>query len=119
MSGTLGSLTTTAATSIEKSSYDTQAQLLYSVPTSGVAFASVSISAVNAGTETALLSVWIKRHADGNTTFTDKQLIEFKVSLAVGVVLERSGLLVSAGDKIYLKSSKAGVNINAYGIESS
>lgn len=88
------------------------ATTLYTVPAGK--FAVVTVSALNTGTVAASISV----AATSNTTADLKDYLEYNLPVAGGGVLERTGLSLSAGDKLVCTSTTANVfAITVHGIE--
>lgn len=86
---------------------------IYTTPASTYTIASVTVC--NRGTVTSNISIAITTadtpNADGS------EFIEFETSLLAKNVLERTGLVLAAGQKIVVLSSAANVNAVAVGIE--
>lgn len=84
---------------------------LYTVPDDTYTVATVTIC--NRGTETTEISLAI---ADTDTPLNG-EYIEFETGLLSKNVLERTGLVLSAGQKIVILSSEASVSAVVVGIE--
>lgn len=84
---------------------------LYTVPTD--TFAVISVSFVNRGN--TLLTVRLA--AAATDTPTDDEFLEFDTELFGKGVLERTGIILGAGQKIVARASAAGVSAVAFGIE--
>jgi len=76
-------------------------------------FAVASLSLVNRGTAEATFRVAI---ADADTP-TNAEFIEFESQLSPKAVLERTGLVLSAGQKIVVRTSVDGISAVVFGIE--
>jgi hypothetical protein len=100
-SGILGKASLVAATET----------VLYTVPTGRVTSCSVNICNVSADTAKIRLAL-----VDGATT-TDAHYIEYDTSLASKGVMERTGLVVSAGQKVVVQSDTSNVSAVVYGFE--
>lgn len=86
--------------------------LLYTVPSNKIA--SFNLSAVNMGNIDAAITVYI---TDSSTT-DSARLIENNLTLIkFGGVLERGGLLASAGEKVYISCSSSNIAVRLYGYE--
>jgi len=86
----------------------------YTVPASGVQFATVFICAVNTGAEDAVVNI-------GITTAATPSAGEY---LAYGIPLDANGgnyeypcLICQPGEKIMVYSNKAGVAVRVHGLE--
>lgn len=84
---------------------------IYECPTS--TFSVVTVSVCNRGGTASLIRLTVSDVFP--PTFTD--YIEFDTSLAAKGVLERTGIVLAAGQKISARSSSADVSIVVYGIE--
>jgi hypothetical protein len=84
---------------------------VYECPTT--TFAVVTVSVCNRGTTSSLIRLTV------SDTFppSNPDYIEFDVSLAANGVLERTGIVLAAGQKISARSSAANVSFVVYGIE--
>ncbi len=84
---------------------------IYQCPTT--TFAVVTVSICNRGSTASDIRLTV------GDTFppTDTDYIEFDTSLAANGVLERTGIVLSAGQYIGARSSSADVSIVVYGIE--
>ena len=87
--------------------------LVYTVP-AGVT-ATVNINVVNRNTSAAVVRVAI---VDGNVgALAVEDYIEYETSLAAHGILERSGVVMSAGESVVVYSTLANVSIRVYGFE--
>lgn len=84
---------------------------IYTVPTSTFAVASVNITNRNA------TSVDVRLALAASDTPNAADYIEYDVSIPANAVLERTGLVLGASQKIVVYSSDANVSVVAYGIE--
>jgi hypothetical protein len=84
---------------------------LYTCPTETFAVASISLCNRGSSSITARIAI-----AD-NTTPVDAEYIEYDVELLPKGVLERSGIVLSAGQNIVVRSSAVDVSAVAFGIE--
>jgi len=84
---------------------------VYTCPASTYTVASVSI--VNRGTQPTLLNLAI---ADADTP-TLGEYLEWQTELLPKNVLERTGIVLGAGQKIVAYSTAANISIVAFGIE--
>jgi hypothetical protein len=84
---------------------------VYEVPED--TFAVVTLSVCNRGAASATIQVAICDTA----TPGDDEYIEFDVSLLAKGVLERTGLVLKATEKIVVRSSATAVSVVCYGIE--
>lgn len=83
----------------------------YTTPADTYTVASVSI--MNRGTQPTVINLAI---ADLDTP-TAGEYLEFETELLPKNVLERTGLVLGAGQKIVVRSSQANVSCVAFGIE--
>jgi hypothetical protein len=86
---------------------------IYTCPTDTFTVASVSI--VNRGTNPAIIRMAIA----ANDTPTNAEYIEFDTELLPKNVLERTGIMLGATQKIVVRSSLAAISVVAFGIETS
>jgi hypothetical protein len=84
---------------------------VYQCPTT--TFAVVTVSVCNRGTTPSLIRLTV------SDTFPPgaPDYIEFDVSLAANGVLERTGIVLAAGQRISARSSATNVSFVVYGIE--
>lgn len=85
--------------------------VIYTVPNNTVATSSLTI--VNRGPDAALIRVAI--YSGANSSAAD--FIEYDAMLPVGGVLERTGIVLSAGEKLAVQSDVANVTARAHGFE--
>jgi hypothetical protein len=90
------------------SNSDTQ---IYQCP--GQNFTVATVSICNRGSLTTLIRLAIS----DSSSPANADYIEFDTNLAANGVLERTGLVLSAGQRIIARSSLANVSIVVYGIE--
>ncbi|MEI4262783.1 hypothetical protein [Roseovarius sp. D0-M9] len=102
MSGTLGAVDLTA---------DTDA-ILYTVPASKVA--TVVVSLCNRAAAEALIRVAISTQAAAPVS---ADFIEYDVTLPPNGVLERSALVLGAGEKVFVRASTGDVTARVHGFE--
>lgn len=84
---------------------------IYTVPANTFAVASVSLCNRSAGTITCRVAL-----AAGDTP-DPEEYIEYDVQILANGVLERTGLVLAAGQKIVVYTSSAGISAVCYGIE--
>jgi hypothetical protein len=84
---------------------------LYTCPSA--TFTVCTVNVVNRGASAANIRIAI---CDTSTP-GDDEYIEYDVSLAAKGVLERTGIVVDAGELVVVRSSAVSVNAVAYGIE--
>lgn len=99
--GKLASIDITAATYTE----------IYQCPPN--TFAVVTVSVCNRGNTASLIRMTVS----DNFPPSLPDYLEFDTSLAAKGVLERTGIVLSAGQRISARSSSADVSIVVYGIE--
>ena len=87
--------------------------VLYTVPASTFAVASVSI--INRGNTSLSIRLAI---SDSNTP-TNAEFIEYDSNLDAKGILERTGLVMQAGKQLIVYSSAVNCNAVAFGIETS
>lgn len=80
-------------------------QILYTVPASTEALASLNVC--NKGTTAATVRVGLL--ASGESTTAAGGFIEYDVSIPANGVLERTGIMLAAGEKIAVNSSSTSV----------
>lgn len=83
--------------------------LIYTCPASTRAVVSVNICARDSACLVRLAVV-------NNATPSGQHYLEYDASLPVSGVLERSGIVLAAADRIYVKTSAAGISVNVFGI---
>lgn len=76
-------------------------------------FAVVTVSICNRGATASAIRLTLS----GTFPPSDTDYIEFDTSLSAKGVLERTGIVLAAGQKISARSSSASVSIVVYGIE--
>jgi hypothetical protein len=76
-------------------------------------FAVVTVSVCNRGSSTSNIRVSLGESFPP----TNNDYLEFDTNLSAKGVLERTGLVVAAGQKISVRSSAADVSVLVYGIE--
>lgn len=86
---------------------------VYTCPTSTFGVVNVSICNRNA------TSVTVRLALSASATPGTAEWIEFGVTIPANSVLERTGLVLSAGQLLVVWASATGVNAVAYGIETS
>lgn len=86
---------------------------IYTVPADTYAVVTISFCNRSANTASLRLSVGT------NDTPDNQDYLEYDVSLGPNGVLERTGIVVNAADKIVVRSSVASVTAVAMGIETS
>lgn len=84
---------------------------LYTCPAD--TFAVTSINVVNRGNAAIAVRIAV---ADLDTP-TDAEFIEYDVEILAKGVLERTGIVVSSGQKLVIRSSAVNVSAVAFGIE--
>lgn len=84
---------------------------IYTVPSNTFAVASVSLCNRSAGTLTCRVAL------ASSDTPTNAEYIEYDVQILAKGVLERTGLVLAAGQKIVVYASGAGISAVCYGIE--
>lgn len=89
---------------------DTTETLIYTCPASTRAVVSVNLVSRSAATTVRLAVV-------NNATPSNQHYLEYDASVPAAGILERSGLVLAAADRIYAKTSVAGVSVNVWGIE--
>jgi hypothetical protein len=86
---------------------------IYTVPASTVA--TVSISACNKGAAAAKVRIAVGVGSAGAPTAAD--FLEYDTSVPANGVLERSGVVCSAGEKVFVRASTADVSVRVHGFE--
>ena len=86
---------------------------VYTVPADNFAVASINI--LNRGASAASVRLALA----ATDTPTNAEYIEFDVSVPAKAVLERTGLVLAAGQKLVVFSDVTSVSVVAYGIETS
>jgi len=86
---------------------------IYTVPAEN--FAVTSINILNRGASAATVRLALA----ATDTPTNAEYIEYDVSIPAKAVLERTGLVLAAGQKIVVYSDVTSVSVVAYGIETS
>jgi len=102
--GRLGAANLSAATNTQ----------VYDVPDN--TFAVVTLNVVNRGSTAATIQVAICLAATAASP-DPSEYIEFDVSLAAKGVLERTGIVMAADQRLVVRSSATSVNAVVYGIE--
>ena len=100
-SGRLGTANLTAATNTS----------VYTVPADTFTVATISIC--NRGNQAITVQMAVADSATPNAS----EYIEYDTQLVASGVLERTGVVVGAGQKIVVRSSTGSVNAVVYGIE--
>lgn len=100
-SGTLGQSAPVAVTNTT----------VYTVPAATVATFNVNIT--NRGTDNVTVRLAIASAA----TPTNSEYLEFDAVIASGGVLERTGIMASAGERVVVYASNANTSVNVYGYE--
>lgn len=104
MNGNLGKAMTVAATNI----------VVYTVPVSGVNFATFTIAMVNQGPLEAMVRVGLGTGAAP----TPADMIEFdSIIPASGGVFERTCVIASPGEKVFIYCDRATVSVRVMGLE--
>jgi len=88
---------------------------LYEAPATGIAHATANVNFVNTGTVNANIRLAIS--ASGVSTPAAADFIEYDALLEPGEVLERTGIVMSPGERILAYASAAGVVARANGFE--
>jgi len=86
---------------------------LYTCPAGYFSVASVTICNRNA------TSVTVRLALTSSATVTDNSYLEYGTTIPANSVLERTGLVLSAGQLLVVYSSSSSVDAVAYGIETS
>jgi hypothetical protein len=84
---------------------------VYTAP-GGISFATVNISVVNTGLSTSNVRLSI-----GSAAPAASDYIEYDFPLAVGAVMERTGLVMSPAEIVVAQGSVAGVVVRVHGFE--
>jgi hypothetical protein len=87
---------------------------VYDVPDN--TFAVVTLNVVNRGATAATIRVAVCTAATAAAP-SDSEYIEYDVSLAAKGVLERTGIVMAADQRLVVRSSAVSVNAVVYGIE--
>jgi len=74
----------------------------------------VIISICNRNSAVTSVRVSLRKN---NEAASDKQYIEYDVSIPAAGVLERTGVILSAGDVVTVYSDTTNVSVNVFGIE--
>lgn len=99
--------------SLLASSRPTAAQtvVVYTVPTQRRA--TINVNCCNTGATTARVRLAVSADA----TPADAQWIEWDAALDPSGVLERTGIVLSAGQKLFARSDTGSVTVNVWGVE--
>lgn len=100
-SGKLGSVNTTANTAVA----------VYTVPTGKIATFNVCV--VNRGTADAKIRIALSADA----TLSNDEFIEYDAVVPVSGVLERTAIIASAGEKVYVQADNALCSVRVHGYE--
>jgi hypothetical protein len=84
---------------------------VYTVPTQRRA--TININCCNVGASSARVHLAVS----ADETPADAQWIEWDAALDPSGVLERTGIVLSAGQKVFARSDTGGVTVNVWGIE--
>lgn len=87
--------------------------LVYTVPTSTLAYVNVNVSNRNAS------DIAVRVALAATATPTNGEYIEYESFIAPNGVLERTGLVLEAGRKVIAYSNSTNVSVNVYGVEQS
>lgn len=87
--------------------------LVYTVPTSTLAYVNVNVSNRNAS------DIAVRVALAATASPTNGEYIEYESFIAPNGVLERTGLVLEAGRKVIAYSNSTNVSVNVYGVEQS
>lgn len=91
---------------------NTNATTLYTCPANKKFVA--TLRAVNQTASEILINAWL-----GNNGYTDADIIEYNTPIQGYTVLENSGILMGAGDTLYVQTLTTGVSFIVWGLEES
>ncbi len=87
--------------------------LVYTVPSSTLAYVNVNVSNRNAS------DIAVRVALASTASPTNGEYIEYESFIAPNGVLERTGLVLEAGRKVIAYSNSTNVSVNVYGVEQS
>jgi hypothetical protein len=87
--------------------------LVYTVPSSTLAYVNVNVSNRNAS------DVAVRVALAATASPTNAEFIEYDSFIAPNGVLERTGLVLEAGRRVIAYSNSTNVSVNVYGVEQS